>query len=160
MEKEEGTGGATNPRIDPNIGRLEQLESAEGEDRREIAERSNLFDIDELLNNARIQRKLILEDLGYHVYWCPLNAAERAEIFRIKDSDKDIQLDLRNRKALFIMLNKADERWTEEKVDTLPAAWVDVILIEIGKESNSFLRPRVITALGGLRLTSRRKKSS
>jgi len=160
MEKKEGTRGTADARVDPNIARLEQLKSAEGEARQEIAERSNLFDIDELLNNDRVQRKLVFEDLGFHVYWCPLNAAERAEIFRIKDSDEEIQRDLRNRKALFIMLHKAEERWTEEQIDSLQAAWVDAILIEIGRETSSFLRPRVITALGGLRPASRRKKNS
>ncbi len=130
----------------------------------ELAEARNLFDVDEVLRDALKPRKLLLPELGedsFHVFYCPLNSIDRVNVMRIEDKNLDVQVDLRNRKAIHIMLSKADERCTEEVVSHMPAVWIDVILTKISAEQRSFLSPLVRSVLSGLGPTSRpRRKRS
>ena len=128
---------------------------------RDLAEARNLFDVDEILSDALKPRKLLLPELGdesFHVYWCPLNSVDRVEIMRIEDKNSDVQIDLRNRKAIHIMLSKADRRCTEEVVRRMPAYWIDAILTKVSAEQRSFLSPLVRSVLTGLSPTSRRRR--
>jgi len=144
-----------------NIERMERLQAAERKEYEGLAADRNLFDVEELLNAGTIPRKLELPELGedsFHVYYCPLNAKDRLTVLRIVNVKPEIQRDLQNRKMLYLMLHKADERWTEEKVDGLPATWVDAILIKIGREQNRFLQRLVRGGLAGLGQTPRLSK--
>jgi len=133
------------------------LERAENADFMELAEARNLFDVDEVLSDATKPRRLLLPELGddsFHVYWCPLNSVDRVTVLRVTDENPDVQIDLRNRKAVYLMLSKADKRCTEQLVQQMPAYWIDVILTKIAAEQNSFLSPLVRNVLSGLKPTS------
>jgi len=126
-----------------------------------LAEARNLFDVDELLETAINPRKLLLPELGeesFHVFWCPLNSVDRVDIMRIEDKNSDIQIDLRNRRAVYIMLSKADPRCTEDVIRKMPAYWIDVILTKVSAEQRSFLSPLVRSVLSGLNPTSRLRR--
>ncbi len=141
-----------------NIERARRLEQAAYKD---LAEARNLFDVDEVLSNALKPRIMVLPELGddsFHVYWCPLNSVDRVEIMRIEDKNADVQIDLRNRKAIQIMLGKADSRCTENFVRRMPASWIDVILTKVAAEQRSFLSPLVRSVLTGLSPTFRRRR--
>ena len=140
-----------------NIERIELLEKAEEQDHMELAEARSLFDVDAILSDATTPRKLLLpelEDSSFHVMWCPLNSVDRVAVLRITDDNADVQVDLRNRKAVYLMLSKADSRCTEQIVERMPAHWIDLILTKIGAEQNSFLSPLVRNVLSGLKPTS------
>ena len=144
-----------------NIEREAQLQKAVDAEYMRLAEDRNLFDVDEILSDALKPRKLLLPELGeesFHVYWCPLNSVDRVEIIRIEDKNSDVQIDLRNRKAVHIMLGKADGRCTEEVVRRMPAYWIDIILTKVSAEQRSFLSPLVRSVLAGLSPTSRRRR--
>lgn len=142
-----------------NIERSRMLEEAAY---RDLAEARNLFDVDEILIDALKPRKLLLPELGddsFHVYWCPLNSVDRVEIARIEDKNIDVRANLINRKAVYLMLSKADERCTEEIVQRMPAHWIDVIMTRVAAEQRSFLSPLVRSVLDGLRPTSRLRRN-
>lgn len=144
-----------------NIERMARLEGAVDAEYRELAETRNLFDVDEILSNAMKPRKMLLPELGddsFHVYWCPLTSVDRVEIMRIEDENADVQVDLRNRRAVYIVLSKADSRCTEDVVRNMPAFWIDVILTKISAEQRSFLSPLVRGVLTGLGPTSRLRR--
>ena len=144
-----------------NIEREARLRKAADAEYMRLAEDRNLFDVDEILSDALKPRKLLLPELGdesFHVYWCPLNSVDRVEIMRIEDKNSDVQIDLRNRKAVQIMLRKADRRCTEEVVRRMPAYWIDIILTKVSAEQRSFLSPLVRSVLAGLSPTSRRRR--
>jgi len=144
-----------------NIEREAQLQKAVDAEYMRLAEDRNLFDVDEILSDALKPRKLLLPELGdesFHIYWCPLNSVDRVEIMRIEDKNSDVQIDLRNRKAIHIMLSKADRRCTEEVVRRMPAYWIDAILTKVSAEQRSFLSPLVRSVLTGLSPTSRRRR--
>jgi len=142
-----------------NIERIARLEGAAYKD---LAEARNLFDVDEILVDALKPRKMLLHELGddsFHVYWCPLNSVDRVEIARIEDKNIDVRTNLINRKAVYIMLSKADDRCTEEIVKRMPAHWIDVMMTKIAAEQRSFLSPLVRNVLAGLSPTSRLRRS-
>ncbi len=144
-----------------NIETLERLKGAADAEHIAIAEARNLFDVDEILSDALKPRRLLLPELGddsFHVYYCPLNSVDRVEIMRIEDKNIDVQIDLRNRKAIHIMLSRADDRCTEEIVRRMPAYWIDMILTKVSVEQRSFLSPLVKSVLLGLSPTSKPKK--
>ena len=144
-----------------NRERIELLDRAEDKEFMELAESRGLFDVDEVLSDATKPRKLLLTELGddsFHVYWCPLNSVDRVTVLRITDENPDVQVDLRNRKAVYLMLNKADNRCTEQLVQRMPAYWVDVIITKIAAEQNSFLSPLVRSVLSGLKPASTRRR--
>lgn len=147
-----------------NLERDARLQKAADSEYVELAEARHLFDVDEILSDALKPRKLLLPELGadsFHVFYCPLNSVDRVNVMKIEDKNFDVQIDLRNRKALHIMLSKADERCTEAVVRRMPAAWIDVILTKISAEQRSFLSPLVRSVLSGLGPTSRpRRKRS
>jgi hypothetical protein len=156
--------GEEQPNLDETneerLKRLEKLaEEKEWEEKVAKAESQNLIDVEELVNYAVTKKKLVLPSIGGYVMYCPLRIEDRAEIMKIKDSDPDVQLDKRNRHTVYLMLKRADERWTQELAYNLPAAWVDAILIEYGKEEQDrFLLPVLRRRLDGLRETRRRRK--
>jgi len=151
---------------DQNIETRERLMAAAEKDARaeyrDLAEARNLFDVDEVLTDGLKARKLLLPELGedsFHVFYCPLNSVDRVQIMRIEDKNSDVQIDLRNRKAVQIMLGKADDRCTEEFVRRMPAYWIDVILTKVSGEQRSFLSPLVRNVLAGLSPTSRLRRN-
>lgn len=151
---------------DQNIETRERLMAAAEKDARaeyrDLAEARNLFDVDEVLTDGLKARKLLLPELGedsFHVFYCPLNSVDRVQIMRIEDKNSDVQIDLRNRKAVQIMLGKADDRCTEEFVRRMPAYWIDVILTKVSGEQRSFLSPLVRNVLLGLSRTSRLRRN-
>jgi len=149
---------AKKTRAEENIEREARLESAAY---RDLAEARNLFDVDEVLVDALKPRKLLLPELGedsFNVYWCPLNSVDRIEIARIEDKNNDVRINLLNRRAVYIMLNKADKRCTEEIVNRMPAHWIDVIITRIAAEQRSFLPPHVRNVLAGLNPISRLRR--
>ena len=144
-----------------NLERIEMLDRAEEKEHMELAEARGLFDVDAILTDATSPRKLLLPELeesSFHVMWCPLNSVDRVAVLRITDDNPDVQVDLRNRWAVYLMLSKADARCTEKVVERMPAHWVDLILTKIGSEQNSFLSPLVRNVLSGLRPTSVRRR--
>ena len=114
-----------------------------------VKELRNLFDIDELLAKQRID----VPTLGFYVEYVPLTAADRTEVFRVKDQDPDVQRDLQNRKELYLMLKKANPNLMEQQIHNLPAVYVDAMLVEIRREQNRFLLPLVKHALTGSGIT-------
>jgi hypothetical protein len=126
-----------------------------------LAESRNLFNYDELVNSADIPRKVVLPDFGFHVEYCPLTSKERNEVFALKHHDPLMQLDMRNRKSLSMMMQKAmpHVKNIEAKVDKLPATWIDAIMIQISKEERAFLPQIVNDALLGLNRTQKPRKS-
>lgn len=144
-----------------NRERIAMLDRAEDVEYMELAEARSLFDVDEVLNNALKTRKLLLPELGVdscHVAWCPLNSVDRVAVLRIVDDNPDVQVDLRNRKAVYLMLSKADDNVTEEMVQRMPANWVDIIITKIAAEQNSFLSPLVRNVLSGLKPASTHRR--
>ena len=157
--------GETEPTVDPNVETREKLLALADEDvekeQRELAEARNLLDADELINYANTPKKLVLPSIGGFITYCPLRIEDRSEVMKIKDSDPDVQLDKRNRHIVYMMLKRADERWTEEKAYNLPAAWIDAILIEYTKEEQDrFLLPIYRRRLNGSGRTPKPRKSS
>jgi len=146
-----------------NRERVAMLDRAEDQEYVELAEARSLFDVDEVLSDATKPRTLLLPELGdnsFHVLWCPLNSVDRVAVLRIVDDNPDVQTDLRNRRAVYLMLSKADTRCTEQTVQQMPAHWIDLILTKIGAEQNSFLSPLVRNVLSGLRRTSRPRRKA
>ena len=128
-------------------------------EQREIAEARSLIDADEMVNYAKTPRKLVLPSIGGYVMYCPLRIEDRAEIMKIKDNDPDVQLDKRNRHTVYVMLKRADNRWTQEKAYDLPAAWIDAILIEYAAEEHDrFLQPVYQRRRAGLARTRKPRK--
>lgn len=125
------------------------------EEKRVLAESRNLFDFEELVGAADIPKKLVLPELGFHVNYCSLTSDERNKIRAIQHHDKEIRTDMQNRKALAMMIQKAnpDVPDMEAKVNNLPGEWIDAILLKIGVEANSFLLPLLNDALRGLNKT-------
>lgn len=153
------------PSVETNEDRLKRLEGVadktEEKEQWDRAEAQNLLDADDLINYANIKKKLVLPTIGGHVMYCPLRIEDRSEVMKIKDSDPDVQLDKRNRHVVYMMLKRADDRWTQDKVYGLPAAWIDAILIEYTKEEQDrFLLPIYQRRLDGLASIRRRRKSS
>lgn len=126
-----------------------------------LAESRNLFDYAELVNSASIPRKVVLDDFGFYIEYCPLTSEERNKVFAIRHHEPLVQLDMRNRKALAMMMQKAmpDKQDIEAKVDQLPATWIDAIMIKIAKEENAFLPQLMNDALRGLNKIPKPRKS-
>jgi len=125
------------------------------------AEARDLADAYEMINYANLKKRLTLstitDDSGnpYYVEYCPLRIRDRTEIASIKDKDEEVQLNNRNRHAVYLLLNRANpEKWKKEVVYDLPASFIDTILIEYGRaESERFLLPVLKQSLGGLMST-------
>ena len=127
----------------------------------EMAKSRNLADIDELINYASIKKKLFMESMGFYVEYCPLRTEDRIEINSINDDNADIQRDKRNRRAIYLLLNRADDRYTEEKVNGLAATYIDAIMLEYDmQEDTRFLQPILKKRSDGLRQILRRKNTS
>lgn len=120
---------------------------SEAEELRRQAEARNLFSDKSFLEDAQKPKKLVIPELGGHVLYCPLSYGERLEVTKIKDQDKQ------NRRALFIMLGKANPEITEDMINNLRADYVDAILMAISKETNSFLLPIISDVLSGFSRT-------
>lgn len=131
-------------------------------EQRLLAEARNLFDYEELVGAANIPKKLVLPELGFHLTYCSLTSDERNKIREVQHHDKAIRNDLQNRKALAMMIKKANPTVPdiENKVNNLPGEWIDAVLLKIGVEVNSFLLPLLNDALRGLNKTRLRKGSS
>lgn len=132
------------------------------EERVELAKVRNLADAEVVLNYANIVKKLELPSLGFFVEYCPLRIKDRLEINAISDESEEIQIDLRNRRTLYLILHRADpELWTPQKIEELPAMFVDAILMEYGQvEDDSFLLPIITRKLDGLTKATMLKNTS
>ena len=132
------------------------------EERAKLAKTRNLADADVLLNYANIVKHLEIPTLGVFVEYTPLRIQDRIEINSIKHKDEEIRNDLRNRRTLFLLVYRANkEFWTQEKVNELPAMFIDAILMEYGQvEDDRFLLPIITRKLSGLTEASLPRKSS
>ena len=132
------------------------------EEKAKLAKTRNLADADVLLNYANIVKHLEIPTLGVFVEYTPLRIQDRIEINSIKHKDEEIRNDLRNRRTLFLLVYRANkEFWTQEKVNELPAMFIDAILMEYGQvEDDRFLLPIITRKLSGLTEASLPKKSS
>jgi len=118
----------------------------------------NLADAEELISYALTKKKLELPTVGAFVEYMPLRTQERIEINSIHDENEDIQRDLRNRKTVYLLLNRADKRYTEDAIDNLPASIIDAILLEYEMAENApFLLPILNRRRDGFRQTLRRR---
>jgi hypothetical protein len=156
MEKEERNESDTGLTVDPQREVRERLEAIDdGKEIEALAEKAkvrNLADADEIINYANIKKKLELPSIGYFVEYLPLRIEDRIEVMRITDDNLEVQTDLRNRRTVFLLLNRANpEIWTEETVGKLSAVLVDAILLEYGyEEDDRFLLPIIKRKLDGL----------
>jgi len=124
----------------------------------EMAKNRNLADAEELFTHAIQKQRLELPSIGAYVEYMPLRAKDRIEVNSIIDANPDIQRDKRNRKKLYLMLNRADSRYTEEAIENMSAAIVDAILLEYDlREDSRFLLPILTRRNDGLRQTTRRR---
>jgi hypothetical protein len=132
------------------------------EEKAKLAKTRNLADADVLLNYANIVKHLEIPTLGVFVEYTPLRIQDRIEINSIKHKDEEIRNDLRNRRTLFLLVYRANkEFWTQEKVNELPAMFIDAILMEYGQvEDDRFLLPIITRKLSGLTEASLPRKSS
>jgi hypothetical protein len=132
------------------------------EEKAKLAKTRNLADADVLLNYANIVKHLEIPTLGVFVKYTPLRIQDRIEINSIKHKDEEIRNDLRNRRTLFLLVYRANkEFWTQEKVNELPAMFIDAILMEYGQvEDDRFLLPIITRKLSGLTEASLPRKSS
>ena len=132
------------------------------EERVDLAKVRNLADAEVVLNYANIVKRLELPSLGFFVEYCPLRIKDRIAINEISHESEEILNDMRNRKTLFLILNRAKpELWTEERINDLPAMFVDAILMEYGQvEDDSFLLPIIARKLDGLTKATMLKSSS
>ena len=121
----------------------------------ELADLSKVRDLanaEEVLNYANIRKKLELPSFGYFVEYCPLRVEDRLQISAIQDKDEAILTDLRNRRTVYLLLNRArPDVWTEEKVNQLASVFIDAIIMEYGAmEEDRFLLPIIKRKLDGL----------
>ena len=124
----------------------------------EMAKSRNLADAEELFTHAIIKQRLELSSIGAYVEYMPLRAMDRIEINSIVDTNPDVQRDKRNRRKVFLMLNRADKRYTEPAIENMAATTVDAILLEYEmKEDSHFLLPILNRRSDGLRQTLRRR---
>ena len=131
----------------------------EEEEVRVETEARDLADAYEMINYAKLKKKLTLstitDDEGkpYYVEYCPLRISDRTEIASIKDKEEEVQLNNRNRHAVYLLLSRANpEKWKKDVVYELPASFIDTILIEYGRaESERFLLPVLQQSLNGFR---------
>ena len=127
----------------------------------EMAKSRNLADAEELFTHAITIQRLELPSIGAFVEYMPLRPMDRIKINSITDPNPDVQRDKRNRRKVFLMLNRADERYTETAIENMSAAIVDAILLEYEmREDSHFLLPILNRRSVGLRRTSRRRNSS
>lgn len=155
MEKNKESTGDAGGRLD-DAARRRMVETAEREDTdrqlAELAKDRNLADAPEMINYANIKKKLELPSLGYHVEYCPLRIEDEVEIDQIKDDNPEVQQDLRNRKKAYLILSRADSRWTDQVVKELAAVIIDAILMEYDTaEDTRFLLPIIRRRSAGLR---------
>lgn len=166
MEKTEGNEETTDHRVEETHEetreRLERLEEQEEEaNLEELAQARSLADAEEMINYASIKRKLPLPTLGYFVEYLPLTIMERAKILEITDPNREIQRDKRNRMKVFLLMSRADERWTWDKVDGLAATIIDIILYEHeNAEDGRFLLPVLRRRSSGLRRALKPRNTS
>ena len=107
-----------------------------------MAEKRELIDVETLMRHADTIRNLELSTLGCFVPIKPLRIGDRIEINEITHRDAVVQRDLRNRHKAYLLLSRADPRYTEEVIDTLPAHVIDTILTEhLAQEEEPFLLP-------------------
>ena len=124
----------------------------------EMAKSRNLADAGELFTHAIRKQTLELPSVGAYVEYMPLRSKDRIEVNGIVDVNPDVQRDKRNRRKLFLMLNRADVRYTEEAIENMSAAIVDAILLEYEMQEDSrFLLPILNRRSDGLRQTLRRR---
>jgi len=107
-----------------------------------MAEKRELIDVETLMHHADTKQKLELPTLGCHVYYKPLRIGDRIEINEITHRDPVVQRDMRNRHKVFLLLNRADKRYTAPVIDELPAHVIDTILtMYLAEEEEPFLLP-------------------
>lgn len=156
MEKKEGNEPDTSSTVNAQREVWERLEARDDQEEiKALAEKAkirNLADADEIINYANIKKKLELPSIGYFVDYFPLRIQDRIEVMRITDDNVEVQTDLRNRRTVFLLLNRADpETWNKETVGKLSAVLVDAILMEYGyEEDDRFLLPIIKRKLDGL----------
>ena len=127
----------------------------------ELAKNRNLADAEELFTHAIQKQRLELPSIGAYVEYMPLRAMDRIEVNSIVDPNPDVQRDKRNRRKVFLLLNRADERYTEVAIENMSATTVDAILLEYEMEEDSpFLLPILLRRNAGLTRTSRLRNSS
>lgn len=121
----------------------------------------NLADAEELFTHALIKKKLELPSVGAYVEYMPLRTQDRLEINSIIDPNPDIQRTKRNRRKVYLLLSRADERYTEDAIENLPVSIIDAILLEYEMvEDSRFLLPILTRRRDGLRQTTQRNNSS
>lgn len=121
----------------------------------------NLADANELFSYAETKKRLELPTIGAYVEYMPLRAGDNIQIASIVDTNQEVQRDKRNRMKVYLMLHRADERYTKEAIDNLAGSIVDAILLEYEMaEDSRFLLPILNRRRDGLRQTLKRKDSS
>lgn len=120
-----------------------EVERKQEERRQSMAAARNLFEDKSFIEDAQTPKYLPIPELGGYVLYCPLSYGERIEVLKIKDQDKQ------NRRALYLMLKKANPDITEDIINGMRADYVDAVLMAIGKEANRFLLPAIKRALKG-----------
>lgn len=127
----------------------------------EKAKARNLADAVELFSYAIQKKRLELPSIGAYVEYMPLRSQDRIAVNSITDTNPDIQRDKRNREMVYLLLSRADERYTREAVENLSAVLIDAILLEYEMQEDSrFLLPILNRKSDGLRKTLRRRNSS
>ena len=126
-----------------------------------MTEKRELIDVETLMKHADTKHKLELPTLGCHVYYKPLRIGDRIEVNEINHPDMAVQRDLRNRHKCFLLLHRADKRYTAPVIDTLPAHVIDTILTEhLAQEEEPFLLPLLKRRSSGLGAPRRLNESS
>ena len=127
----------------------------------ELAKNRNLADAEELFTHAIQKQRLELPSIGAYVEYMPLRAMDRIDFNGIIDPNPDVQRDKRNRRKVFLLLNRADERYTEVAIENMSAVHIDAILLEYEMQEDShFLLPILSRRSDGLSRTLRRRNSS
>lgn len=137
------------------------LGSSYEEELGKFTETRELIDVDTLMSHADTKQKLELPTLGAFVYYKPLRIQDRIDINEVKHTNPDIQRDMRNRRKVYLLLSRADPRYTEAVVNNMAAHLVDTILTEhLAQEEESFLLPLIRRRSTGLKLLQGRRESS
>lgn len=126
-----------------------------------LAEQRELMDVETLFKHAETKRKLELPNLGCYVYYTPLRIGDRIDINKITHQEEIVQRDMRNRRKLYLLLSRADKRYTEDIIASIPAQVIDNIIYEYSlQEETPFLPHPLRKRLIGLNTMQDSKESS
>ena len=96
--------------------------SRKEEERRAAAD---LFNIDEFIADAELEREVYVEEIDRRVKYKKLNVGENSELAKIKDIEK------RGLKMLYMQLHKVDPDVTEEQILKISSTVASAILAAI-----------------------------